>query len=116
MTYNLKKNPPNILASELNLCLELLFSRRWKWSENGHDHPMDDTDRLSHKCTCSDDRLLAPVRVDHSAQLVPPLRRATAADDSYNGYGHGGANGQYNGADYSCAVTSRLNVLKVGLS
>lgn len=65
---------------------------------------------------CSDDRLLAPVRVDHSAQLVPPLRRATAADDSYNGNGHGGANGQYNGADYSCAVTSRLNVLKVGLS
>lgn len=114
MTYN-KKNP-NIWALELYLCLELLFSRRWKWSENGHDDPMDDTGRLSQKCTCSDDRLLAPVRVDHSAQLVPPLRRATAADDSYNGNGHGGANGQYNGADYSCAVTSRLNVLKVGLS
>lgn len=77
---------------------------------------MNGTGRLSHTGTCSDDSLLASVCVDHSAHLIPPLRRATAADDSYNDNGDDGANGQYNGADYSSTVKLRLNVLKVGLT
>lgn len=65
MIYNLKKNFLNILVLELNFCLEFFFLRRWKWFENGYDYLMDDIDRLSYKCICSDDRLLVFVCVDY---------------------------------------------------